>query len=143
MFVMDAKEYLRRLARLDRRLDDLVERKWRYYDLAERQTAVYRDTPGTGRRCASSCEEYVCKIVDLDKEIDRQIGELVRLKFEADALIQCIANDQYRTILQCRYQKRWDWKKTAAAIHYQKRQAQRMHGWALREFEKILKFYTS
>ena len=58
---MTAKEYLRQLSRKDARIDALIERQRRYRELAERRTAVYRDTPGGGRRCSSSVEEYVAR----------------------------------------------------------------------------------
>ena len=74
---MTAKEYLRQLSRKDARIDALIERQRRYRELAERRTTVYRDTPGGGRRCSSSVEEYVVKIIDLEREIDRRIDEYV------------------------------------------------------------------
>ena len=51
---MTAKEYLRQLSRKDARINALIERQRRYRELAERRTAVYRDTSGGGRRCSSS-----------------------------------------------------------------------------------------
>lgn len=98
-----AKEYLRQLSRKDARINALIERQQRYRELAQRRTPVYRDTPGGGRRCASSVEEYVAKIVDLEREIDRRIDEYLDLTREIEAAIDKVGDDRCRDILRYRY----------------------------------------
>ena len=133
---MTAKEYLRQLSRKDARINALIERQRRYRELAERRTAVYRDTPGGGRRCSSSVEEYVVKIIDLEREIDRRIGEYVDLTREIEAAIDRVSDDRYRDILRYRYLNDWSWEKIAQEMHYDRRQITRLHGLALLEIEK-------
>lgn len=133
---MTAKEYLRQLSRKDARINALIERQRRYRELAERRTAVYRDTPGGGRRCSSSVEEYVVKIIDLEREIDRRIDEYVDLTREIEADIDRVSDDRYRDILRYRYLNGWNWEKIAQEMHYDRRQITRLHGLALLEIEK-------
>lgn len=130
---MTAKEYLRQLSRKDARINALVERQRRCRELAERRTAVYRDTPGGGRRCSSSVEEYVAKIIDLEREIDRRIDEYVGLTREIEAAIDRIDDDRYRDILRFRYVNGWGWERIAREMHYELRWIYRLHGRALRE----------
>lgn len=130
---MTAKEYLRQLSRKDARINALIERQQRYRELAERRTAVYRDTPGSGRRCSSSVEEYVVKIIDLEREIDRRIGEYVDLTREIEAAIDRVSDDRYRDILRYRYINGWSWERIAREMHYELRWIYRLHGRALRE----------
>ncbi|MEA4899311.1 MAG: hypothetical protein VB065_14005 [Eubacteriales bacterium] len=139
---MDAKTYLRQLARMDKRIDALVERQERYRELAARRTTVYRDMPGGGRRCASSCEEYVCKIVDLGREIDRQIDEYVDLTREIEALIECLRDSRHRDLLTWRYINCWDWDKIADALrHTSVKAVWNLHSVALFEFTNVLQHY--
>ena len=126
---MTAKEYLRQLSRKDARINALIERQRRYRELAERRTAVYRDTPGGGRRCSSSVEEYVAKIIDL--EIDRRIDEYVDLTREIEAAIDRIPDGRYRDVLRFRYVNGWTWEKIADEMGYDERWVRRLHGWAL------------
>ena len=126
-----AKEYLRQLSRKDARINALIERQQRYRELAQRRTPVYRDTPGGGRRCASSVEEYVAKIVDLEREIDRRIDEYVDLTREIEAAIDKVGDDRCRNILRYRYINGWSWEKIAREMHYDERWVRRLHGRAL------------
>lgn len=133
---MTAKEYLRQLSRKDARINALIERQQRYRELAQRRTAVYRDMPGGGRRCSSSVEEYVAKIVDLEHEIDLRIDEYVDLTREIEAVIERVGDDRHRDILRYRYINGWSWEKIAREMHYDRRQITRLHGFALWEIEK-------
>ena len=133
---MTAKEYMRQLSRKDARINALIERQQRYRELAERRTAIYRDIPGGGRRCSSSVEEYVVKIIDLEREIDRRIDEYVDLTREIEAVIDSVGDDRYRDILRYRYLNGWSWEKIAQEMHYDRRQITRLHGLALLEIEK-------
>lgn len=133
---MTAKEYLRQLSRKDARINALIERQRRCRELAERRMAVYRDTPGGGRRCSSSVEEYVVKIIDLEREIDRCIDEYVDLTREIETAIDRIDDDRYRDILRFRYINGWSWERIAREMHYDRRQITRLHGLALLEIEK-------
>lgn len=130
-----AKEYLRQLSRKDARINALIERQQRYRELAQRRTPIYRDTPGGGRRCASSVEEYVAKIVDLEREIDRRIDEYVDLTREIEAAIDKIGDDRCRDILRYRYINGWSWEKIARETHYDERWVRRLHGRALARIE--------
>ena len=132
---MTAKEYLRQLSRKNARINALIERQRRYRELAERRTAVYRDTPGGGRRCSSSVEEYVVKIIDLEREIDRRIDEYVDLTREIETAIDKVGDDRYRDILRYRYINDWSWERIAQEMHYDERWVRRLHGWALLRVE--------
>jgi len=140
---MDAKTYLRQLPDLDKEINAMLERRERYEALAMRRTGGYTGgMPGAQHR-DSSVERYACKLVDLTREIDRKIDAYVDLTREAEALIECVSDDKYRDILTHRYMLGWDWQKIANLIGYERRQVTRLHGYALREFQKVLDFYTS
>ena len=130
---MTAKEYLRQLSRKDARINALIERQQRYREFAQRRTAVYRDIPGGGRRCSSSVEEYVAKIIDLEREIDRRIDEYVDLTREIEAVIDSVGDDRYRDVLRYRYINGWNWERIAQEMHFDVKWLYKMHGRALQE----------
>lgn len=136
---MLAKVYLGQLRFKNAKINSLLARRQRYKDLASRSTAVYRDMPGGGRRGSSSVEEYVCKIVELEREIDRRIDEYVDLTREIDALIRSVADERYRAVLTLRYINEWSWTKIAQEMNYSVDWVWKLHGRALLEFDRVIK----
>ena len=136
---MIAKEYLGQLRRKNARINSLLARQRRYRELAARRTGAYRPVPGGGRRGASSVEDYVCKIVDLEREIDRRIDEYVDLTREIEARIMSLEDERYRDVLQFRYINDWSWEKIAREMHYSRDWVWALHGKALLEIDRHLK----
>lgn len=136
---MTAKEYLSQLWRKNAKINSLLARQQRYRELASRSTAVYRDIPGGGQSRASSTEEYVCKIVDLEREIDRRIDEYVDLTREIEGRIRTLEDERYRAILCFRYINEWSWVKIAQEMNYSLDWVWELHGRALRKFSRIFK----
>lgn len=136
---MKAKEYLNQLRYKNAKINSLLARRQRYKELAARQTAVYRNVPGGGRRGCSSVEEYVLKAVELEREIDRRIDEYVDITREIEAEIKSIPDERYRAILCFRYINEWSWTKIAQELNYSLDWVWELHGRALREFSRIFK----
>ena len=136
---MTPKEYLSQLRWKNAKINSLLARQQRYRELATRRTAVYRDMPGGGRRGSSSVEEYVCKIVDMEREIDRRIDEYVDLTREIEGRIRTLEDERYRAILCFRYINEWSWVKIAREMNYSLDWVWELHGRALREFGRIFK----
>ncbi|MEG2135785.1 MAG: DUF1492 domain-containing protein [Clostridia bacterium] len=134
--MMDVKTYLRQIGRKDARIKGMLERQQRYRDMATHSTQVYRDMPGGGRRSASSCEEYVCKIVDLEREMDRAIDEYVDITREVERAIDALPDDRHRDILRFRYVNGWGWDKIAAAMGYSVDWVWHLHGKAVLMVDK-------
>lgn len=134
---MTIKEYLGQLQRKDAKINSLLARQRRYRELASRCTAVYRDGPGGGQRYTSSTEEYVCKIVDLEHEIDRRIDEYVDTTREIERLILSLEDPRYREVLQLRYINGWSWPRIADEMHYTLDWVWRLHGRALQEIARL------
>ena len=59
--------------------------------------------PPSGTRNVQQMEDIICKIVDLEKEINEDINRLVDLKFEIMSIIKAIGNLIYQTLLEQRY----------------------------------------
>lgn len=131
------RRYLRQLSRRNARIEALLERQRRYRELASGRTTRLREVGGGVRRRVSSVEEFVLKIVDLEREIDRRVDEYVDLTREIEARIDRLEDGRLRDLLRWRYVNEWDWERVAGALGYERRQAFRLHARALRAFEEV------
>ena len=75
--------------------------------------------------------DAVCKIVDLQNEINRDIDRLVDLKRELVAAIKAVENTEYQTLLEKRYLCFQTWEQIAVDMGYNVRHLYRVHEEAL------------
>jgi len=86
---MTAKEYLSQVLYIDQRINCKLEQVMRLRENAIKATATLSDMPHSDSPNLKSMENTICKIVDLEREINRDIDQLVDLKAEArEALAQ-------------------------------------------------------
>lgn len=137
----DVKTYLRQLARMDKRIDALLERREHYRSMATRGTATYTAMRMGGTNQRSKVEDYVVKLIDLEHEIDQEIDKYADATSDARAMIDMIADERYRDILNWRYLNGWDWDRVAAAMGYERAMLYRLHGLGLQEYQKINNYY--
>ena len=62
--------------------------------------------------------DAVCKIIDLQEEINRDIDKLVDLKREIVAVIKAIENPEYQVMLEKRYLSFQTWEQIAVDMNY-------------------------
>ena len=79
---MTAKEYLQQARFLDQRIDSKIAQVASLNDLATKCSATLTGMPRNPNRGGSTMADAVCKIVDLQAEINRDIDRLVDLKRE-------------------------------------------------------------
>ena len=79
-------------------------------------------------------ENTICKIVDLEREINRDIDQLVDLKAEAREALAQMPNPDESLILELRYFSRKTWEKIAEETGYSVRHVTRLHGRGLQHF---------
>lgn len=136
---MTAKEYLNR----GRRLDELIDSKLREIDRLRRLSTSVSSPPADTERASgglpqSRVENTVVKIVALEEEINAETDRLVDIHREIRTAIESLNSPKDRLILRERYINDLSWEEIAAKMHYSVRQTTRLHGAALRRFEKIL-----
>ena len=128
---MTAKEYLGQVRHAERRIAALRARKLKYQELAAQRTAHYRQGPGGHTQRISSVEDYACRIVDLEWEIDRRIDEYGELVQEIERAIGAVPDDQQREVLEYRYLNGWTWDRIAGAMACSVRWVHYLHGHGL------------
>ena len=79
--------------------------------------------------------DAVDRIVDLEREINRDIDRLVDLKREIMAAIRSVDNSKYRLVLEKRYLCYRTWEQIAADTGYNVRYLYRIHGEALKKVQ--------
>lgn len=130
---MTAKQYLSQTRYLDLRINSKLQLLSSLNDLATKCTAVYSDMPKKPNRGGSRLEDTICKIVDLQDEINEEIDKLVDLKSEIADVISEVSNTEYRLILEKRYLNLMQWEDIASDMGYELRWVYRNHNKALAE----------
>ncbi len=87
-------------------------------------------------------EELIERYKEYQHELETSIKELVSYKQEAMYLIDMIDNADCVDILYKRYLQFKKWEQIAIDMNYAYRTVLRIHGQALKEFEKLLKVGT-
>ena len=82
-------------------------------------------------------ENTICKIIDLQDEINKDIDRLVDLKTQIVTTIKNIENYEYQTLLEKRYLCFYTWEQIAVDMDYSIQHIYRLRDKALLEVSKI------
>ncbi|MEF9879097.1 MAG: hypothetical protein RR975_06670 [Clostridia bacterium] len=80
---MTAKEYLMQVRFIDRLIDSKLEQAAQLKATATKATATLSDMPRSDSPDLQSMETNIIKMIDLEREINRDVDRLVDLKKEA------------------------------------------------------------
>ena len=131
--MMTAKEYLSQAYRLDQRIDSKIDQVTSLNDLATKCTSTITGMPRNPSSSTSTMADTVCKIIDLQSEINRDIDALVDLKREIIGVIKAVDNPEYQTLLEKRYLCFLHWEQIAVDMNYSMQHVHRMHSAALKK----------
>ena len=128
---MKPKEYLSQAWYLDKR----IKTKERQLDWLKAH-AVYvspeiSEMPKNPSLRRSPVEEAVVRIVDLEKEINTGIANLMQLKIEIGQTIRSINSMECETLLEMRYLTFMTWEQIAAQLGYSQDYIYHLHRKAL------------
>ena len=136
---MNAKEYLSQASRIDQRINSKLEQVMSMRALLGKATGTLTGAPKSATPNPHSMEDTICKMVDMENEINADIDTLVELKADIMACIKQVENPEYQTLLELRYLCFKCWEEIAAELSYSMQYAFRMHDRALADVEIILK----
>ena len=77
--------------------------------------------------------DTICKIVDLEREINEDIDRLVDLKAEARRVINAVSDPDQQLILELRYLCYKPWNEIMTELGYSEPTIYRLHGEALKK----------
>jgi len=136
---MSAKQYLRRIRYLDKTISSKLEMIETLHAQVTKTTSVLSETPKP-----QSPEEQdklaatIAKIVDLKRYLRQELDEFITLKAEAIRLINSLEDSRHRLVLTYRYMNGYTWEQIAVCMHYTYQWVHRLHGQALKQFDKLL-----
>ena len=132
---MRPKDYLSQVRHLENEIDSKLKLK---EDLRARALSI--GSLDTKERVQSSgglnFSDWVDKITDMEREIDKKIDELVDLKQRIISQIDRMENPLYRLILVSRYLRDMRLGEIAARYNYNYGYIKNAHGNALLEFKE-------
>ena len=136
---MNAKDFLSQARYLDMRINSKVEQIDSLNALATKCTSTLTGMPHNPSPSTSLMADAVCKIVDLQEELGRDVQDLVNLKQRISTVIKSVPNHELQTLLEKRYLCFQSWEKIAVDMHFSMQYAFRIHDKAMEEIEKICK----
>ena len=137
--VMNAKEYLSQVYRLDQRINAKLEQILQLRSLAERRTVAYGGECVSRTRNVHSMEDTVAKIIEAEKLLDAEIDGLISLKAEIQSAIDSLPDPDCRVLLEMRYLAMQRWMDIAAEMGISRCYADRLHNKALDMMEVVLR----
>ena len=130
---MTTKTYLSQARYLDMRIKSKLQQVDSLNELATTCTSVLTGMPRNPSGSTSCMADAVCKIVDLQNDINRDIDKLVDLKKEIMGVIKAVSNPEHQTLLEKRYLCFLSWEKIAVDMGYDLRYTHKLHIRALEE----------
>lgn len=133
---MTSKEYLRQYRTLDLRVNTKLTQIEELRSLAVRLSPTARfDKAGN---VTDKVGRTVSRIVDLERELQNDIDELVQTGEKIRRAINSLTDERLKVILELRYIKGNRWDNIAFAMDYDIRQIFRLHGIALRKIKDVI-----
>ncbi|MGN0619209.1 MAG: DUF1492 domain-containing protein [Ruminiclostridium sp.] len=134
---MNAEEYLSRYRDLNNSINDLLEERNRWIDIATKVTPPKRHEQ-TGS-VSDKVGDTVPEIVDIENQINAEIDELVKLRREIKRIISAVSDKRYRSLLTRYYILGMSWEAVAKSFGRDVRTIYKWRRKALDEVEKIIK----
>ena len=136
---LSAKEFLKQARHIDQRINSKLEQVQSLRELATKATATLSDMPRSATPNIYRMEDVICKMMELESEINADIDELINTKHEVMAVIKMVERPEYQSLLELKYLCMKTWEEVAAELGYVYRQITRMHGYALEQVDAILR----
>jgi DNA-directed RNA polymerase specialized sigma subunit len=135
---MNAKEYLSQALWLDQMILSKLEQLETLKSLSMKVTSSFAEEKISGGNVEKSkMESTIVKVIDLEHEINADIDRLVNLKKDIQDTINMMDDINQQLLLELRYLSGKGWDEIAASMGYDPRTVYRIHGKALKEFERM------
>lgn len=127
---MTAKEFLRQVRTVDRRIDEATERLDRMR--AKLEAGRLSRITGLPRGGTMDWTETADRIIELERRVNSKVRDMCRMKQAAMDAIDAIEEPKLREVLELYYLDGYTWEQVAEAMGYSDlRWVYRLHGRAL------------
>lgn len=129
-------EWLRQYQKTNRRINRKCEEVSQLRNLAIKITPSLSNIPKSDLT-NDKVSEAVSKIVDLEKEIDAEIDNLVTVRNQIQVTIDAVQDDTLKTLLEYRYINGLTWEKIAVKLDKSYQWVCELHGRALKRLPSL------
>ena len=135
---MLAKDFLNQAFLIDQRIRSKSEQIRTLNEIATSCSATLTGMPRNPNRGGSRMADAVCKMIDLENEIARDMDRLIEVKREIVTVINAVDDVVLRTLLEKRYLCGATWEEISVDLCFNRRWTFRLHDKALEAIQKIL-----
>ncbi len=132
---MTTKEYLNQSYRFDKMIKSKLEEIKRLENVLTYKSISYDDVP---KGSNNKRDDNLCKLVDLQIELDKYINEMFEIRNEISKLINRVENHNYKLILTLRYLNFKSFKEIAREMDFSYSHCMTLHKNALKVLDRIL-----
>lgn len=140
---MDAKEYLKSIKTADAIINEKLKECDQLRGMRYKITQTLKSVMVSGGGSHGGFTDASDRIIDLEREIDRDVDHFVDLKREAGALLAELKNEQHYKVLHRHYILFESFEKIAVDMGYSYRNVCYLHGRALQAFQKVLDMHMN
>ena len=130
--MQNAVGFLSQARHIDVQINSKLEELYSLKAMAEKVTTTYQSDMVDGSRDVHKREGIICKIIDLQNEINSDIDQLVDLKISIRQIIESLPDMEGRTVLNLRYVRLLKWQEVADTMGYSLRRVHNFHDRAIR-----------
>lgn len=107
---MNIIQDLKRIEKVENEVNELVEKRQYYHELATKITPAYMDSAGGDSMNHSKLDTYMTQSADILNLIERKLAELDALREYWESLIESIEDVNLRRLLRMRYflYRKWE-----------------------------------
>jgi len=132
------KEYLSQALWLDQMILSKLEQLETLKSLSMKVTSSFAEEKISGGNVEKSkMESTIVKVIDLEGEINADFVRLIELKKEIQDTINRMEDINYQLLLEMRYLNGKNWEEIAQELKYNNRTVFKVHGKALKQFERV------
>lgn len=135
---MEAKEYLKGIKKADTIINEKLKELDQLRGMRYKVTQTLKPVMVSGGGTHGGFTDASDSLIDLEREIDRDIDRFVDLKREAGSLLAQLENPLHYQVLHRRYIMGETFEQIATEINYTYRWVCIIHGRALEAFQKVL-----
>lgn len=128
---MTAKEFLRQIRTVDRRIEETAERLQRIR--ARLESGRMSNLTGMPRGGGVDWTEAADRVIELERRLQAQISEMCRQKQAAIEAIDRVEEARLRELLELYYLDGYTWEQVAERMDISDRWALSLHGRALKQ----------
>ena len=135
---MTTKEYFEQALTLNKRINSKLDHLGTLREMSTKATITLSDMPRSSSPNLYQMQDIISKIIDLEREINRDIDRFVDMKREYMWIINEIRNPVFQLVMEQRYLCCRTWEKISEELGYEMRSLHRLHGEALKVAERLI-----